>query len=341
MPPLDTPAPPRIRRRPLLGAASLLWLGPAALAAPPRPFDLQGHRGARGLAPENTLAGFAQALALGVHTLETDIAMSRDGVLLISHDPTLNPDITRGPDGQWLTTRGPAIWHSTLAALQQYDVGRLKPGTRYAAQYPEQQPADGQRLPTLAALFALVKSTGSAELRLALEIKTRPDRPDETAAPEVLAPALVKAVRDAGLAGRTGILSFDWRNLAIVRDLAPEIATVCLTARQRWLDNVGPGSPSPWLAGLALRDHGSVPRLVKAARGTVWSSYFGDLDAAQVREAQALGLQVLAWTVNEPPQIRQMLDLGVDGIVTDRPDRVRDAMAERGLPLPPALQAKV
>ena len=313
----------------------------AALLAPlhaAQAFDLQGHRGARGLAPENTIAGFAKALAIGVHTLETDIAISRDGVLLISHDPSLNPDITRGPDGQFLAARGPVIFHTPWAELQRYDVGRLKPGTRYAGQYPDQQPVDGARLPALAELFALVKRAGDPKLRLALETKINPLAPDDTAAPEPFARALVAAVRDAGLATRTSILSFDWRTLQVIQREAPEIPTVYLTARQRWLDNVGRGPATPWTAGFALADHGSVPKMIRAAGGKVWSSFHGDLDAAQVKEAQALGLQVLAWTVNEPAQIEAMLDLGVDGIVSDRPDRVREAMARRGMPLPAGIQ---
>ncbi len=313
----------------------------AALLAPlhaAQAFDLQGHRGARGLAPENTIAGFAKALAIGVHTLETDIAISRDGVLLISHDPSLNPDITRGPDGQFLPARGPVIFHTPWAELQRYDVGRLKPGTRYAGQYPDQQPVDGARLPALAELFALVKRAGDPKLRLALETKINPLAPDDTAAPEPFARALVAAVRDAGLATRTSILSFDWRTLQVIQREAPEIPTVYLTARQRWLDNVGRGPATPWTAGFALADHGSVPKMIRAAGGKVWSSFHGDLDAAQVKEAQALGLQVLAWTVNEPAQIEAMLDLGVDGIVSDRPDRVREAMARRGMPLPAGIQ---
>ncbi len=313
----------------------------AALLAPlhaAQAFDLQGHRGARGLAPENTIAGFAKALAIGVHTLETDIAISRDGVLLISHDPSLNPDITRGPDGQFLAARGPVIFHTPWAELQRYDVGRLRPGTRYAGQYPDQQPVDGARLPALAELFALVKRAGDPKLRLALETKINPLAPDDTAAPEPFARALVAAVRDAGLATRTSILSFDWRTLQVIQREAPEIPTVYLTARQRWLDNVGCCPATPWTAGFALADHGSVPKMIRAAGGKVWSSFHGDLDADQVKEAQALGLQVLAWTVNEPAQIEAMLDLGVDGIVSDRPDRVREAMARRGMPLPAGIQ---
>lgn len=301
-------------------------------------FDLQGHRGARGLAPENTLPGFARALGIGVTTLETDIAVSRDGVLLISHDPALNPDITRGPDGQFLAARGPVIWHTDFAELQRYDVGRLKPGTRYAEQYPAQQPSDGARLPKLEELFALVKKSGNPDVRLALEIKVRPDAPDETMAPQPFARALVDAVRAAGMAPRTTILSFDWRALQAVQQMAPEIGTVYLSIQRPQFDNIGAGKPgaSPWTAGITHADHGSVPKMVKAAGGRIWSSLHADLDAAKVKEAKALGLTVLAWTVNEPAQIARMMDLGVDGIVSDRPDLVREEMRRRGMALPAA-----
>lgn len=301
-------------------------------------FDLQGHRGARALAPENTLAAFAKALSIGVSTLETDIAITRDGELVISHDPALNPDITRGPDGQFLSARGPLIWHTGFEELQRYDVGRLKPGTRYAALYPQQVPADGSRLPRLADLFALVKKSGNTEVRFALETKLSPLAPDDTMAPEPFARALIKAVRDAGMAERTTVLSFDWRTLQAVQRDAPEIGTVYLTAQQRWMDNVlaDKAEASHWAAGFRYADHGSVPKMIRAAGGRIWSCYFGDLDAAKVRQAKALGLTVLAWTVNEAAQIAHVMDLGVDGIVSDRPDLVRDEMQRRGLPLPKA-----
>ena len=315
--------------------ALLILLG-AALHA--QAFDLQGHRGARALAPENTLPSFARALGIGVTTLETDIAVSRDGVLLLSHDPALNPDITRGPDGAFLAARGPVIRHTDFAELQRYDVGRIKPGTRYAEQFPHQQPQDGARLPQLDALFALLKKAGNDHVRLALEIKLRPDAPDETLAPEPFARALVDAVRSAGMEPRVTILSFDWRALQAVQKIAPGIDTVYLTIQQRGFDNIGAGRPggSAWTAGFQHAEHGSVPKMIKAAGGRVWSSFHGDLDAAKVKEAHALGLTVLAWTVNDPARIAQLMDLGVDGIVSDRPDLVREEMQRRGLALPAA-----
>jgi len=317
----------------------LLLAGALALAAAPsRAFDLQGHRGARGLAPENTLPAFARALSLGVTTLELDVGLTRDGVLVVSHDPALNPDITRGPEGAFLAGRGPLIWQSTVQELQRYDVGRLNPASRYAQTFASQQPVDGTRIPRLTDLFALVERAGAREVRFNIETKIDPRQPEATAAPEPFARALVAAIRQAGLTRRATIQSFDWRTLQVVQREAPEIDTVYLSAQQRWLDNIGAGAAqdSPWTAGFRVADHGSVPKMVKAAGGKVWSPYFGDLTPALREEARTLGLQVVVWTVNEPAAIARMLDLGVDGIISDRPDLVREAMRARGMPLPRA-----
>jgi len=304
------------------------------LGSPVAALDLQGHRGARGLAPENTLAGFATALGTGVTTLELDVAVTQDDVVVVSHDPALNPLITRDPDGRFLTARGPLIRELRYAELARYDVGRVQPGTAYARNHPDQVPVDGARIPRLADLFALVRKSGNDTVRFSVETKLTPQAPHETLAPEPFARALVAAVRTAGVAGRTTIQSFDWRTLAVVQKEAPEIGTVYLTARQRWLDNVGAAEGSAWTNGVQFKDHGSVPKMVRAAGGRIWSSYFGDLDAVQLQEARGLGLTVLAWTVNQPADIARMLDLGVDGIISDRPDLVRAEMARRGMPLP-------
>lgn len=308
----------------------------APLAAPG--FDLQGHRGARGLAPENTLPAFAAALSLGVTTLELDAGVTRDGVVVIAHDRRLNPDIVREPDGTWLAAAGPAIHDLSYAELARYDVGRLNPGRRYAARYPEQRPADGARIPRLSDLFALVRRSGNEAVRFNIETKISPLDPQDTLPPAEFARTLIAAIRADGMAARSTIQSFDWRTLAVVRAEAPEISTAHLSAQQRWLDNIRADSAdgSPWTAGVRFDAHGSVPRMVKAAGGRIWSPFFGDLDRASLDEARRLGLSVVVWTVNEPAHISAMLDLGVDGIISDRPDLVRAEMQRRGLALPPA-----
>ena len=304
----------------------------ALAAASAQAFDLQGPRGARGLLPENTLPAFERALALGVTTLELDVGMTKDGVLVISHDPYLNPDIARDASGRFLEQRGPLIRSLTWAELQVYDVGRIKPGTEYARQFSDQVPVDGARIPRLSDLFDLVKRAGDDRVRFDIETKLSPDKPDETPLPEPFARALVDQIRKAGVAGRSTIQSFDWRTLQVVQRIAPEIPTAYLTLQRRF-DNIGAerSEGSNWTAGYQYRVHGSVPKMVKAAGGGTWSAFHGDLDAAKVKEAQALGLKVLAWTVNDPAQMARVLDYGIDGLITDRPDLARKLLEARGV----------
>lgn len=335
---MSTSSLPRRRALRRLGAGAIA-LGAAAAVRPvrassparPRRFELHGHRGARGLAPENTLAGFARALREGVHALELDLFLSADDQLVVHHDPRPHPDIAR-QDGQWLAGPAPLLREQTLAQIRRYDVGRLRPGSPLAAEFPEQQGVDGERIPTLAEVFALAAGHGAATaaLRWNLEIKSRPHEPGNTGSPEQMARRLLAAVDAAGLRARTVVQGFDWAPLQALRRLAPDLDLSCLTTRQRW-DNV---ADPRWTAGLRLAEHADVPALVQAAGARIWSPNFRDLDAAAVQRAQALGLQVLPWTVNETADMARLIGWGVDGLITDHPDRLRRIMAAVGLPLP-------
>jgi len=292
-------------------------------------FDLQGHRGARGLAPENTLPAFQKALDLGVDTLECDMAITRDGVVVVHHDLHLNPDTTRGPDSQWLDKRGPAISELTFAELQRYDVGRLKPGTEYAKAFPEQQAVDGTRVPRLADLFALVRQSGNTRVGFDCETKLSPLEPAATLPPEEFARRVIAEIRLAGMQARTIIQSFDWRTLQVVQKEAPEIRTLYLSS-PRTLARLGDGGPSPWLAGFDLDRHGgSAPKAVHAAGGRIWGPNQTYLTPAMRAEAKALGVRVIPWTVNEPAMMNKLLDMNVDGIISDRPDLVQLELRKR------------
>ena len=315
----------------LTGAISLALMVTTVFA-----FDLEGHRGARGLSPENTLAAFKRALAIGVTTIETDLAVTRDDVLVISHDPFLNPDVVRAQDGQWLAQKGPPIRTLALAELKRYDIGRLNPASRYAAQFPEQQSAEGERFPTLRELFDLVKANDKT-VRLNIETKITPLDPDQTVDPATFARLVVEAVQANGMAELVTVQSFDWRTLIEVKKRAPQIATACLTIETENNDNVNPiaDRPSAWTSGLDLRSYeGSVPRLAHAAGCAIWSPLARNVSAARIAETHALGMTVLPWTVNDPAEMRRLIDAGVDGIITDYPDRLRRVMAEKHLALP-------
>lgn len=327
----STSRPPAGRLWPILLAGAVLLAGCATAPAPAAStaFDLQAHRGGRGLAPENTLAAFDRALALEVDTLELDIGVTADGQVVISHDPVLNPDITRDARGQWLAARGPAIRSLTLAQLQAYDVGRLNPASAYGRQFATQVPRDGEHIPTLAQLFERVRAGGNARVRFNIETKVDPTRPDDTIAPEPMARALLAEIERAGMQRRVTIQSFDWRTLQWVGRLAPDMPRAYLSSARTLRD-------SRWTTGLRAEDFLSTPVLVRMAAGqsaphVIWSPYFADLTREQLAEARALGLKVLPWTVNRREDMSRLLDWGVDGLITDYPDELRALLAQRGL----------
>jgi len=307
---------------------ALLACAVAAWATPPA-FDLQGHRGARGLMPENTLPAFQKALDLGVDTLECDMAITRDGVVVVHHDLWLNPDTTRGPDGQWLAARGPAIAELSYAELQRYDVGRIKPGTEYAKSFPDQQAVDGTRVPRLADLFELVRKSGNTRVGFDCETKVSPLEPTATLPPLEFTRRVIAEIRAGNMQGRTMVQSFDWRTLQMVQRDAPEIATMYLSS-PRTLARAADGGPSPWLAGFDLDKHGgSVPQAVHAAGGRTWAPNQTTLTPELRAQAKALGIRVIPWTVNDPKMMNKLLDMQVDGIISDRPDLVQIELRKR------------
>ncbi len=321
---MATPPPPRPTTMIRTALAAVLML-----ALPVHAFDLQGHRGARGLAPENTLPSFQKALDIGVDTLECDMAITKDGVVVIYHDLRLNPDITRGPDGKWLEQPGPAIAEMTFDELQKYDVGRIRPGTEYAKTFKDQQPVDGTRIPKLADLFDLVRKSGNTKVGFDCETKVSPLERAATLPPEEFARKVVAEIRKAGMESRTMIQSFDWSTLQVVQKIAPEIRTMYLSS-PRTLKPADDGKPSPWLAGFAPESYGgSVPKAVKAAGGRIWAPNQTYLTPALLAEARALGLAVIPWTVNDPAMMVKLLDMGVDGIISDRPDLVQIELRKR------------
>ena len=257
--------------------------------------DIQGHRGARGHLPENTLPAFALALEFGVDTLELDAGVTRDGVVVVHHDRRLNPDTARGPDGKWVSAPAPTIHSLSFLELEHYDVGRIRPGSEYAKRFPHQKPLDGTRIPALADLFAHAGRT----VRFNIETKISPEHPDETPPAEPFARALIAEIRRAGAARRTTIQSFDFRTLKVVEREAPEIETVYLTSGKD-----------------------SVPSRVRAAGAKIWSPDFRDLTPEVLAAARAAKLRIVAWTVNEPADIARMIEAGIDGIISDYPDRV-------------------
>ena len=322
--------------------SSLFLLGLLGMTTLAHGFDAQGHRGARGLMPENTLASFAHALSIGVNTIELDVGVSKDNVILVTHNPRLDSATTRDNEGNWLTDTGPAIRSLTLNQIKSYDVGRLNPNTRYAKRYPEQVAVDGQRIPTLEEVLIMIKRSGNTHVRLNIETKLQPTEPELFLPPESFVSVLFNVIREQGFMERITIQSFDWRTLQETQRQFPGVRTSYLSVNQSWHNNIQSGvpGPSPWTAGFDIDTFdGGVPEMIKTAGGNTWSPYFREVSAAKIQQAHDLGLQVKVWTVNEEDTMEAMISMGVDGIITDYPDRLNKVLDKLGMAIPTATPA--
>jgi len=294
---------------------------------------LIGHRGAAGLCPENTLSGFERALDLGVDGIELDVMTTADGVLCVHHDYRLKPETARTSEKQWLNRQADIPINTlTYRELQTYDVGRLKPNTEYARKYPDQRAIEGERIPAFREVIALLKGRGDDHTKMWIEIKISPEQPEMTPPSEIVVKQVLKMLHAEGVEDRATVMSFNWAVLALVKKMAPQIPTAYLSVIADWLDNIKPGQPgpSPWTADINLDDYqGSIPHGIHAAGGKIWCAWFKRLTEKEVQTAHSLGLKVFAWFVDSERDMKKFLKMGVDGIITNRPDRARRLLRQR------------
>ena len=320
---------------------------------PQRSFDLEAHRGGAGLTVESTLAAFGHALDLGVSTLELDTQITRDGHAVVTHDPQVDGRKCR--DTHPVRAGDPSYPYvgKQVNTLDLAQVRTLDCGSTPLPSFPGQKAAPRAGMPLLSEVFALVKARAADTVRFNIETKIDSDDPTQTAPREQFVQVLAADIRRAGLGPRVSIESFDWASLMRMKQVSPGLRLVAL-ADPTTLEAGQPGA-SPWLGGLDIDDFGG--DVVSAAHSfgadavspvhgspsgaTVDDpSYRPYVTAAMVRRAHRLGMAVIPWTVDDEATMRALIDAGVDGLITNYPDRLRHVMGEEGLPLPPAYVAR-
>jgi glycerophosphoryl diester phosphodiesterase len=320
-----------------------------------RHFDLQAHRGGLALRPENTLSSFGNALRLGVTTLELDVQITEDGAAVVTHDRRVDPVkcadtapvVPADPEFPYV---GKYVKNLTLAQVETLDCGTRRPADPATDPFlPTLEMVPGSRMPVLSAVFDLVKRHRADGVKLNVETKVEAGAPDQTAPREQFVQVVAREVREAGFLDRVTIQSFDWGALMRMREVEPRLPIVALTN----FDFLQTGQPgrSPWLGGLDIDDFGGDPlRAIESFGADAFSPVHGfprngkvtDPDyrpyvtAQMVAEAHRLGIEVVPWTIDDPATMAKLIDDGVDGIITDFPDRLRALMAERGFRLPRA-----
>lgn len=311
-------------------------------------FDLQAHRGGRDARAENTLYAFAYAMELGVTTLEMDMQLTKDGRLVISHNPVMNWMLAKGPDGQYAPKQGaPDIRTMTLVEVQQYDLGVMNPaaGGYYDLHGKTQIATPGAQMPTLEQVFELANAYGNKKVIFNIETKSYADPEDPYYAnspdPDVFVEKVYEVVKKYNMQNRVTIQSFDWRTLKAMKAIAPELTLVALSSEQpSWGKGgmylrIGEKAPSPHLGGLNINDFkGDYVKAAKEIGADVVSPYFKELSPDLIDEAHALGMKVVPWTVNSPKDMEMLLAMGVDGIISDQPWVLRDVLIKKGIAVP-------
>ncbi|AOT03624.1 glycerophosphodiester phosphodiesterase [Arthrobacter sp. U41] len=298
-------------------------------------FDLQSHRGGRGEWTEESLAAFANSLRLGVTTLELDTHLTSDGKVIVWHDDTIQADkcldtAPATPGDADFPYVGDRVAELSLAQIKTLDCGftQLKG-------YPEQDVIEGNRIAELKDVFQLVRDADAEKVGFNIETKVESSQIGGEGM-VALTKAVVTEIQASGMADRVTVQSFDWSSLNLTKEIAPEMPLVALSSGDAWLEIGQPGA-SPNLGGIDIDTYGGSLAKAAAAQGyDVISPAFRSVTAGMIAEAHELGLPVVPWTVNTTADMERLMDLGVDGIITDYPTRLRTVMEERGLKLPKA-----
>lgn len=306
-------------------------------------FDFEAHRGGRDARPENTLWSYAYAIEQGATSIECDMQLSGDGQIVMSHNPILNPDITRGPDGKYVKAGAYDIRKMKVADIKKFDVSRIDPKIEYHKLHGRTQVLpEKAEIPTLEELLKLLDSCDDKSIILNIETKSYPDPAEKAehaanADPEKFVKAFNALVKKHNMEDRVVLQSFDWRTLEIEHRLNPKISLSALWSQQpswgRSSENLRPyeEGASPWLGGLDIDDFkGDAVKAAHSIGADVISPYYKELSADMVDEAHALGMKVVPWTVNDERDMAMLYDMGVDGIISDKPWVLRNFLEKRG-----------
>ncbi len=278
-------------RRLCLGVSLIMTIDPVFANS----IDVQGHRGARAVLPENSLPAFQYALEIGVDTLEFDMGVTSDGVVVVIHDQQINPVICQRKDGSNVK-KGLLVHQLTLEQIKEFDCG-----SKQNPRFDQQRLAPGTEIPTLAEVFDLVQSSTLENANTVLfniETKSDPETPDAQPAPKEFVEAVIKVVREYGFENRVTLQSFDHRTLIAANELAPELRLAALFKEQ----------PKNWIEA------------ADAAQADIVSPHLKLINAKEVKDMQDAGLAVVPWTANSKRQWDRLIKIGVDGIITDDPE---------------------
>ena len=288
---------------------------------------IYGHRGARGVLPENTLESFKYLFENNIHAYETDILISKDFIPVITHDFRLDPSYTKDINDNWIEDENIKIIDLTYDQILQFDVGTLNKLSKYGRKFINQKSLQNQKIPKLSELLKLTSDNIVEDLLINLEIKSTPIEKNLTPEPNEMVKIIIDEVSRSNLEDRIIYSSFDWRVLREIKERDSKIPRAYLTsgARGKIYDK------SPWLDFTPLHNGVELPELIKALGGSAWHPNYKDVNKEIVQISHDKGLPVNVWTVNRESDMLRMIDYGVDGIMTDYPLKLKELCERKNI----------
>ena len=288
---------------------------------------IYGHRGARGVLPENTLESFKYLFENNIHAYETDILISKDFIPVITHDFRLDPSYTKDINDNWIEDENIKIIDLTYDQILQFDVGTLNKLSKYGRKFVNQKSLQNQKIPKLSELLKLTSDNIVEDLLINLEIKSTPVEKNLTPEPDEMVKIIIDEVSRSNLEDRIIYSSFDWRVLREIKERDSKIPRAYLTsgARGKIYDK------SPWLDFTPLHNGVELPELIRALGGSAWHPNYKDVNKEIVQISHDKGLPVNVWTVNRESDMLRMIDYGVDGIMTDYPLKLKELCERKNI----------
>ena len=263
-------------------------------------FDIQGHRGCRGILPENTIEGFLHASALGVTTLELDVVISKDQKVVVSHEPWMNPEICLTPEGLSIEGNG----HQYNLYQMDYDeIKRFDCGSLGHPRFPQQKKQFAYKPLLREMINAVEKSnrqTGRKPVFYNIETKCLPAGDNLFhPSPDIFSELLFDVLTETNVVDRSNVQSFDYRTLKCLRNQHPQLKLAMLLELGSIFEN-------------KLMELGFIPE--------IYSPHFSVVNEMLVSLCHQKGMQLIPWTVNVVNEMQRLKSIGVDGLITDHPE---------------------
>ena len=298
----------------------------------PNHIKIYGHRGARGVLPENTLDSFQYLFDNDIKAYETDILISKDSIPVITHDFHLDPSLTQDEEGNWLEDENIKIIDLTYDQISKYEVGSLNKLTKYGRRFLNQKKLENQKIPKVSELLDLTSKNNISNLVINLEIKSTPLQESLTPSPEEMVKIVLEEVNQFNLTDKIIYSSFDWRVLREIKNYNPEIPRAYLSFEQQGSGSFGNiYDQSPWMDFTPLHNNVDLPKLIKALGGQAWHPFYRNVNEKIVETSHNENLPVNVWTVNEEEDMLRMIDIGVDGIMTDYPVQLKELCEKKNI----------